>query len=80
MIERYFVAVADNDSRALVDPDDPDSGYCGEVPPDAMHLFKDQDSDLPWTAATFGMAISSIWYWCTDQVRTSSASTRPHLW
>ena len=36
-----------------------------------MHLFRDGDSDLPWTAATFGLAISSIWYWCTDQVRSA---------
>jgi hypothetical protein len=25
-------------------------------------------SDLPWSGITFGLAISSIWYWCSDQV------------
>ncbi len=39
-----------------------------QVYSDAMHLFRSSDSDLPWTAATFGITISSIWYWCTDQV------------
>jgi len=23
---------------------------------------------LPWTGITFGLAIISIWYWCSDQV------------
>ena len=25
-------------------------------------------SDLPWSGMIFGLAISSIWYWCSDQV------------
>ncbi len=42
-----------------------------KVPEDAMHMFrsaKPGQSDLPWTGMTFGLAISSIWYWCSDQV------------
>ena len=42
---------------------DPKSGYCGGVDPDSMHLFRDADSDLPWTGIIFGLSISSIWYW-----------------
>lgn len=36
-----------------------------------MHLLRDAQpgrSDLPWSGMTFGLAISSIWYWCSDQV------------
>ena len=33
-----------------------------------MHLLRQQDSDLPWSGMIFGLAISSIWYWCSDQV------------
>ena len=44
---------------------------CGAVPDDAMHLFRDVTpgkSDLPWTGVIFGLTVSSIWYWCSDQV------------
>ncbi|CAG7730914.1 unnamed protein product [Allacma fusca] len=44
---------------------------CGLVPEDAMHLFRDfmpGKSDLPWTGVIFGLTVSSIWYWCSDQV------------
>ena len=27
------------------------------------------DPDLPWAGVVFGMFISNVWYWCTDQVR-----------
>lgn len=45
---------------------------CGIVPDNALHLFRSivpGESDLPWTGVVFGMTISSIWYWCSDQVR-----------
>ena len=41
---------------------------CGKPPDDAMKLLRSQSSDLPWSGMTFGLAISSIWYWCSDQV------------
>ncbi len=69
MIESYFSSAAAN--RSLSDPADPDSGFCGTVPEDAMRLFRSPEpgqSDLPWTGLTFGLAVSAIWYICTDQV------------
>ena len=27
------------------------------------------EPDLPWAGVVFGMFISNVWYWCTDQVR-----------
>lgn len=50
---------------------DENNRSCGAVPDDAMHLFRTAipgKSDLPWTGVLFGMTISSIWYWCSDQV------------
>lgn len=26
------------------------------------------DHELPWTGMVFGLTISSVWYWCSDQV------------
>ena len=68
MVEKYFNATAT--IRASTRPNDT-SEMCGEVPKDAMHLLRSAvpgDSDLPWSGMIFGLAISSIWYWCSDQV------------
>ena len=70
LVTQYFDATADNQSHS--DPTNSESSLCGEVPKDAMHLFRDATpgkSDLPWTGIVFGLSISSIWYWCSDQVR-----------
>ncbi|XP_040578218.1 sodium/mannose cotransporter SLC5A10 isoform X2 [Lepeophtheirus salmonis] len=53
------------------DPNDLSKGYCGEIEEDALHLFRSSipgRSDLPWTGVVFGLSISAIWYWCSDQV------------
>ncbi|KAK8736729.1 hypothetical protein OTU49_004621 [Cherax quadricarinatus] len=57
---------------------------CGEPPGYAMHFFrsiKPGESDMPWTGMIFGITISGIWYWCTDQVivqRTLSSKNMVH--
>jgi len=82
LITQYFDATADNQS--LSDPTNSESSLCGEVPKDAMHLFRDAapgKSDLPWTGIVFGLSISSIWYWCSDQVivqRTLASKNMTH--
>ncbi len=47
---------------------------CGLPREDFGHFFRDQNSDYPWTGVISGMIINSIWYWCADQVRSSSFS------
>lgn len=47
LVEMYFNATASN--RSLKVPGDDSQGFCGEVPQDSMHLFRGQDSDLPWS-------------------------------
>ena len=41
---------------------------CGLPPSDYFDLMRATDRDLPWTGMTFGLTISAIWYWCSDQV------------
>jgi len=67
LIDKYFQATAT--IRAPVSENSTE--LCGAVPEDAMHLLRDATpgkSDLPWSGMIFGLAISSIWYWCSDQV------------
>ena len=39
LVDSFFDAVATN--RSLQVPSDPDSGLCGGVPEDSMHLIRD---------------------------------------
>lgn len=42
---------------------------CGMVPSNSLHIMRSADDpDLPWTGVIFGLTISAIWYWCSDQV------------
>ena len=69
LVDDFFNAVAKNRSHKV--PDDTSSDLCAGVPDDAMHLIRSPvpgESDLPWTGMLFGLAINSIWYWCSDQV------------
>merc|ERR1719495_1066075 len=70
LIDQYFNATATNRANNSA------GELCGAVPQDAMHLLRDATpgaSDLPWSGLTFGLAISSIWYWCSDQVIVQKA-------
>ncbi|XP_003797505.1 solute carrier family 5 member 4 [Otolemur garnettii] len=36
---------------------------------DSFHLFRDPiTGDIPWPGMILGIFITSLWYWCTDQV------------
>lgn len=35
---------------------------------DAYRMLRAVDADLPWVGMTFGLTISAVWYWCSDQV------------
>ncbi|XP_076453048.1 sodium/glucose cotransporter 4-like isoform X2 [Babylonia areolata] len=42
---------------------------CGIPPDNSWHLVRAaDDGGLPWPGVMFGLTISSIWYWCSDQV------------
>ncbi|XP_050704296.1 sodium/glucose cotransporter 4-like isoform X2 [Eriocheir sinensis] len=66
MVEDFFYAIP-NKTRFSEDG----TVNCGEPPSYSMHFFrsaKPGESDLPWPGMLFGITISGIWYWCTDQV------------
>ncbi|MCL4139052.1 UNVERIFIED_CONTAM: hypothetical protein GTU68_016566 [Idotea baltica] len=63
MVENYFYAFPSNVSARYEE--------CAKPPSYAMNLFRPITpgaSDMPWIGMVFGITISSIWYWCTDQV------------
>ncbi|XP_069175194.1 sodium/glucose cotransporter 4 [Procambarus clarkii] len=80
LTEDYFYAVPNITRYSFFD----NTTNCGEPPAYAMHFFrsaKPGESDLPWPGMIFGITISGIWYWCTDQVivqRTLSSKNMTH--
>jgi len=87
-----YEALLDGFKNAEPDPEyssfftnkDGDNVSCTGVQENFMHFLRPMDApsgDLPWTGLTTGMFISSIWYWCADQVivqRTLSAKNMSH--
>ncbi|XP_054166415.1 sodium/glucose cotransporter 4-like [Oppia nitens] len=37
------------------------------------------DADLPWTGMVFGITISAVWYWCSDQVIVQRALSAKNI-
>ncbi|CAG0886193.1 unnamed protein product [Cyprideis torosa] len=73
LIEQYQWAYpgSPNSPYTNVTITDANSTKCGLPLPDAMHLFRDATpgaSEFPWTGFLFGLPVTAIWYWCTDQV------------
>ncbi|XP_048196891.1 solute carrier family 5 member 4-like [Perognathus longimembris pacificus] len=45
------------------------SPRCYTPQEDSFHIFRDATTgDIPWPGTVFGMVITAVWYWCTDQV------------
>jgi hypothetical protein len=73
-----YEKLLDGYSKAVPDPEysvfyiDDKTGLnqsCSKVRPDFGHLFHSiDDTFLPWTGVLPGMLLTSIYYWCTDQV------------
>ncbi|XP_077510192.1 sodium/mannose cotransporter SLC5A10-like [Amblyomma americanum] len=59
-----------------------DNVSCSKVPDNYNHLLRTaSDPQLPWTGIVFGITISAVWYWCSDQVivqRALSAKNMVH--
>ena len=44
------------------------NGTCGDPSPYAMNLIRPHDDpQYPWTGTIFGLTVSGVWYWCSDQ-------------
>ncbi|KAL5015928.1 hypothetical protein ScPMuIL_005517 [Solemya velum] len=53
---------------------------CGKPPDNYMHLIRSpEDGSLPWPGIMFGLTISSVWYWCSDQVIVQRALAAKNL-
>lgn len=64
VMEKFMVAEANLTNYTTID-----NAACGKVPHDSLHFFRDPSSpDLPWTGVVFGLTVSAVWYWCSDQV------------
>ncbi|ELT94684.1 hypothetical protein CAPTEDRAFT_167766 [Capitella teleta] len=56
------------------------SKSCGYPPASSLHLIRPADDpDLPWPGVFFGLTISSVWYWCSDQVIVQRALSAKNL-
>lgn len=56
---------------------------CSAITPHYRHLIRPyDDGELPWPGMFFGITVSAIWCWCTDQVivqRVLSAKNLGHV-
>lgn len=72
VIRRFFEAYP---NTTLLNYDNASYPYwkCGIPPENSMNLVRAyDDGSLPWPGIMFGLTISSVWYWCSDQVSTQS--------
>ncbi|CAG2192839.1 Solute carrier family 5 member 4,Sodium/nucleoside cotransporter,Sodium/myo-inositol cotransporter,Sodium/glucose cotransporter 5,Solute carrier family 5 member 4A,Sodium/glucose cotransporter 4,Sodium/glucose cotransporter 2,Sodium/glucose cotransporter 1,Sodium/myo-inositol cotransporter 2 [Mytilus edulis] len=79
MIQKYFASFPDTTINNMGN-----SSYkyakCGIPPDNAMHLFRSaEDGSLPWPGIMFGLTISAVWYWCSDQVIVQRALAAKNL-
>lgn len=55
-------------------------GRCGVPPDNSWHLMRSaDDGGLPWPGVIFGLTVSSVWYWCSDQVIVQRALAATNL-
>ena len=71
VVHRYFYAAANTSVIERLKPwENQTNGSCGWPPSNAFNLIRSAtDADQPWPGVMFGLTISSVWYWCSDQVR-----------
>ncbi|KAL8605120.1 hypothetical protein ACOMHN_018921 [Nucella lapillus] len=69
-------------NTTLVNWDNKNYSYtkCGIPPDNSWHLMRSpEDGGLPWPGVIFGLTISSVWYWCSDQVIVQRALAAKNL-
>ncbi|KAK3785329.1 hypothetical protein RRG08_045555 [Elysia crispata] len=80
-LEHKFFSAFPNTTRVHLGKDDNYSYTdCGKPPSNSYKLVRAaDDGDLPWPGVFFGLAISSVWYWCSDQVIVQRALAAKNL-
>ncbi|XP_029648634.1 sodium/glucose cotransporter 5 [Octopus sinensis] len=84
LVDRYFQAWSNTTRDNLFNVSSPMHKYaeCGIPPKNSMSLLRSYDDpNLPWPGVMFGLTVSAVWYWCTDQVivqRSLAAKNMTH--
>jgi SSS family transporter len=77
---RYFSSYPNTTLMHLGMNDNYSYTNCGIPPANSYNLVRSaDDSDLPWPGVFFGLLVSSIWYWCSDQVIVQRALAAKNL-
>ncbi|KAK6192710.1 hypothetical protein SNE40_004136 [Patella caerulea] len=81
MVKEYFEAWPNTTKLHKGLPNDNYSYTdCGIPPANSMNLIRSaEDGSLPWPGIMFGLTISSVWYWCSDQVIVQRALAAKNL-
>ncbi len=73
MKNKYGYSIANTTLLSLSTCNIPESDY--------FDLFRGLGKDMDWLGMTFGLAVVSVWQWCSDQVivqRTLAAKNLEH--
>ncbi|KAL4223812.1 Sodium/glucose cotransporter 1 [Mactra antiquata] len=79
IVKKYFEAWPDSTKNNYGSENDT-YWQCGIPPSNSMNLIRSyDDGSLPWPGIMFGLTISSVWYWCSDQVIVQRALAAKNL-
>ncbi|XP_053375170.1 sodium/glucose cotransporter 4-like [Mercenaria mercenaria] len=79
IVKKYFEAWPET-TRKNYGNDSYPYWKCGIPPDNSMNLIRSyDDGSLPWPGIMFGLTISSVWYWCSDQVIVQRALAAKNL-
>jgi sodium/glucose cotransporter 1/sodium/glucose cotransporter 9 len=79
-LQHRFMSAYPNTTLQNMDNDSYPYRTCGIPTEYSYNMMRpSDDSDLPWPGVTFGLLISSIWYWCSDQVIVQRALAAKNL-
>jgi Na+(H+)/acetate symporter ActP len=70
-----YMEVIPDDFLNLTNPSNQTLNYlkCGLPKENSFQMLRSwTDTDMPWLGFLLGQTPSSIWYWCSDQVKISS--------
>ncbi|GFN97835.1 sodium/glucose cotransporter [Plakobranchus ocellatus] len=77
---RFFSAYPNTTIAHLGKNDNYSYTDCGIPTDKSYHLVRPaDDDDLPWPGVFIGLTISSVWYWCSDQVIVQRALAAKNL-
>ncbi|XP_035829494.1 sodium/glucose cotransporter 5-like isoform X1 [Aplysia californica] len=68
-LQHRYMSAYPNTTLAHMNDENYSYTDCGIPPSNSYNLIRPaDDGDLPWPGVFIGLTISSVWYWCSDQV------------